>query len=176
MASDVASGSNYTTTSKILENQELGVNASGDLYSIMAWMNLAELVIIITVSACCYFITIKRIYLTTFLLSIILQIIALFVLNRRIVLLVVTMLSRSVGMSAVTLILIYASLLYPTANRGIGVGACTCVARMGMMLGPFIFETVLVEAYFYGIVFNIAVLLMGFTAAMLLPSRSVTLD
>ena len=176
MASDVASSSNYTTTSKILENEELGVNASGDLYSIMAWMNLAELVIIITVSACCYFITIKRVYLTIFLLSIILQIIALFVLNRRTVLLVVTMLSRSVGMSAVTLFLIYASLLYPTANRGIGVGACTCVSRMGMMLGPFIFETVLVETYFYGIVFNIAVLLMGFTAAMLLPSRSVTLD
>ena len=178
MASDVASSSNHTTTSNIFENQELGVNASGNLYSIMAWMNLAELVMIITVAVSCYFITVKSVYLTTFLLSIILQIIALFVLNQRTVLLIVTMLSRSVGISAVTLFVIYASLLYPTANRciAIGVGACASVCHMGVLLGPFIFETIFSQAYFYGIVLNIAVLLTGFLATVLLPSRGTVLD
>ena len=173
MASDIASSSNHTTTSK---NEELGMTWSGDLYSILAWMNLAELVIVIAVAASCYFITIKRVYLPTFLLSIILQIIALFVSNRRVALLVVTMLSRSLVMSATTLILIYASLLYPTANRGIGVGACAFVGRVGVLLGPFAFETVFFQAYFYCIVFNIAVLLMGFLATVLLPSRNAALD
>ena len=176
MISDVASSSNHTTTSNVLENQELGITWSGDLYPIMAWMNLAELVIIITVAVSCYFITVKSVNLTIFLLSIILHIVALFVLNQRTVLLIVTMLSRSLVMSTVTLILIYASLLYPTANRFIGVGACAFVGRIGMTLGPFIFEAFFSEAYFYSIVFNIAVLLTGFLATVLLPSRSATLD
>ena len=175
MASDVASSSNHTTTSNIFENQKLGINSSGNLYSIMAWMNLAELVMIITVAVSCYFITVKRIYLTIFLLSFVIQFIALFVLNQRIVLLVVTMLSRSMGNLATTLILIYASLLYPTANRGIGVGACSCIGRIGMLLGPFIFETVFSQAYFYSIVFNIVLIFTGFLATMLLPSRSAAL-
>ena len=133
---------------------------------------------IITVAVSCYFITVKSVYLTTFLLSIILQIIALFVLNQRTVLLIVTMLSRSVGISAVTLFVIYASLLYPTANRciAIGVGACASVCHMGVLLGPFIFETIFSQAYFYGIVLNIAVLLTGFLATVLLPSRGTVLD
>ena len=95
--------------------------------------------------------------------------------NQRILLLVVAMLSRSFT-SGTTLVMIYASLLYPTANRGFGVGACLCVGRMGVLLGPFIFETVLSRAYFYATVFNIAVLLTGFSATVLLPSRSAALD
>jgi hypothetical protein len=71
-----------------------------------------------------------------------------------------------------TLVIIYSSLLYPTANRSLGVGVCISFSRMGMVVGPFIFETLLVQAYFYGILLNIGILLLAFTATALLPSRS----
>ena len=168
MTSSLASSNNRTT-----KNEELVTTRSGDLDSIMAWMSLADLVIVIAVAVFCYFMTAKRVFLGTFLLSVMLQIIALVVLNQRILLLVVTMLSRGLTMSGTTLVMIYASLLYPTANRCFRVGACLCVGRMGMLLEPFIFETVLSQAYFYATVFNMAVLLTGFSATVLLPSRIV---
>ena len=176
MASDVASGYNHTVTSNVLENQELAINSGGDLYSILAWMSLAELVIIIAVAVSCYFMTVKKVCLGTLLSSVMLQIVAFFVLNERILLLVVTTLSRSLTMSATTLILIFVSLLYPTANRCIAVGACMSFGRIGMMAGPFIFETVFSQTYFYGTIFNIAILTIGFLATALLPSHSAALD
>jgi MFS family permease len=168
-ASDVASFENATSTVKGPENYKLG---SGNLYSTMAWMNLPELVIIITVAVGCYIFTVKNVVLTLFVLSIILQIVAFFVLNERTALLVVTMLSRSLVMALVTVFYIFASLLYPTENRSIGVGACVSMGRVGMLLGPFTFVTLFEQAYFYGIVFNIGMLLLGFIATALLPSRS----
>ncbi|CAB3981139.1 synaptic vesicle 2-related -like [Paramuricea clavata] len=168
-ASDVASFESATTNE--LEDDLLD-SSSRDLYRIMAWMNLPELVLTISVAVGCYIFTVKSVFLTTVLLPIILQIIALFVLNQRTVLLIVTMLSRSLAMSCTTLVVIYASLLYPTENRSIGVGACFSIGRIGMLLGPFIFVTLFAEAYFYGIVFNIGILLLGFVAIILLPSRS----
>ena len=170
-ASDVASfkGPRKLQTVKGPENYKL---SSGDLYSTMAWMNLPELVITITVAAGCYIFTVKNVVLTLFVLPIILQIVAFFVLNERTALLVVTMLSRSLVMTLVTVFYIYASLLYPTENRSIGVGACISMARVGMLLGPFIFVTLFEQAYFYGIVFNIGMLLLGLIATALLPSRS----
>jgi hypothetical protein len=168
-ASDVASFESATSTVKGPENYKLG---SGNLYSTMAWMNLPELVIIITVAVGCYIFTVKNVVLTLFVLSIILQIVAFFVLNERTALLVVTMLSRSLVMALVSVFYIYASLLYPTENRSIGVGACVSMGRVGMLLGPFTFVTLFEQAYFYGIVFNIGMLLLGFIATALLPSRS----
>ena len=144
----------------------------------MAWMNLPELVIIITVAVGCCIFTVKNVVLTLFVLPMILQIVALFVLNQRTALLVVTMLSRSLLMASATLVVVYASLLYPTENRSIGVGACVSMGRVGVVLGPFIFVTLFEQTYFYGIVFNIGILqLLGFVAVILLPSRSsATLD
>jgi hypothetical protein len=141
-------------------------------------MNLLELVIIITVAVGCCIFTVKNVVLTLFVLPMILQIVALFVLNQRTALLVVTMLSRSLLMASATLVVVYASLLYPTENRSIGVGACVSMqGRVGVVLGPFIFVTLFEQAYFYGIVFNIGILLLGFVAVTLLPSRSsATLD
>ena len=173
-ASDVASFENATTTINELKNDVLD-SSSRDLYRIMAWMNLPELVLTISVAVGCYIFTVKSVFLTTVLLPIILQIIALFVLNQRTALLIVTMLSRSLAMSSTTLVIVYASLLYPTENRSIGVGACFSIGRIGMLLGPFIFVTLFAEAYFYGIVFNIGILLLGFVAIILLPSRSSAL-
>ncbi|CAB3981137.1 synaptic vesicle 2-related -like [Paramuricea clavata] len=169
-ASDVASGSAPTTINE-LKNDTLD-SSSRDLYRIMAWMNLPELVLIILVAVGCYIFTAKSVFLTTVLLLIILQIIALSVLNQRTALLIVTMLSRSLANISTTFVAVYAALLYPTENRSIGVGACVSMARSGMLLGPFIFVTLFAEAYFYGIVFNIGILLLGFVAILLLPSRS----
>ena len=173
-ASDVASIGNSASTINELQNDKLG-SSSGDLYSTMAWMNLPELVIIITVAVGCCIFTVKNVVLTLFVLPIILQIVSFFVLNQRTALLVVTMLSRSLLMASATLVIVYASLLYPTENRSIGVGACVSMGRIGMLLGPFIFVTLFAEAYFYGIVFNIGILLLGFVAIILLPSRSSAL-
>jgi hypothetical protein len=92
--------------------------------------------------------------------------------NHRTVLLVVTMLSRSLLAVDTALMIIYTSMLYPTANRGLGVGVCISVSRVGIVLGPFIFQTLFVQAYFYGIVLNIGILLLAFTSTALLPSRS----
>ena len=61
------------------------------------------------------------------------------------------------------------------ADLFIGVGACVSMGRIGMLLGPFIFVTLFEQAYFYGIVFNIGILLLEFVAIILLPSRSCTL-
>ena len=169
-ASDVASSE---TNHSIIMLKHLTINDSrSDLYSIMAWMNLPELVIIITVAVLCCIFKVKNVLLPIFFLPIILQIVSLFILNKRTALLVFMMLSRSLLMSSVTVVFVYASLLYPTTHRSIGVGACASMGRLGMALGPFIFETVFVEAFFYGIVFNIGMLLLGFTATALLPSRS----
>ena len=175
-ASDVASSKNTTSTVNGHEQNNLG-SSSGDLYSTMAWMNLPELVIIITVAVGCYIFTVKNTLLALLLLTVTLQIVALFVLNQRTALLVVTMLSRSLVVSTIGVIFVYASLLYPTENRSIGVGACFSIGHVGMLLGPFIFETLFEQAYFYGIVSNIGIAVFVFIAIALLPSRSsATLD
>jgi MFS family permease len=173
-ASDVASFENAPTTINELKN-DVSDSSSRDLYRIMAWMNLPELVLIILVAVGCYIFTVKSVFLTIVLLPIILQIIALSVLNQRTALLIVTMLSRSFANISTTFVAVYASLLYPTENRSIGVGACVSMGRIGMLLGPFIFVTLFEQAYFYGIVFNIGTLLLGFVAIILLPSRSSAL-
>ena len=171
-ASDLAS--NETDHSRIimLEHSKLVNDSSGNLYSIMAWMSLPELAILITVATSCCFFAVKNVLLPIFFLPIVFQIVALLIVNQRTALLVVTVLTRSLLMSAVTVVLVYASLLYPTVHRSIGVGACASVGRVGMALGPFIFEAVFVQAFFYGTVFNIGVLLLGFTVTALLPSRT----
>ncbi len=171
MASEVGSRQNTTSAIDSLGNDELG-SSNDALHSTMAWMNLPEMVMWITAAIGCYFFTVKNIVLTLILLPIIAQIVALFVLKERSALLVVAMLSRSLLAIAVTVVIIYTSLLYPTANRSLGVGFCISIGHVGMVLGPFIFETLFAHAYFYGIVFNIGILLLGFIATTLLPSRS----
>ena len=165
--SNVAS-ENSTTAVIPLE----GAESNDDLYSVMAWMNLPEMVIVISSAVCCYFVTVKRLLLVTLFLPFVLQIVSLFLVNHRTVLLVVTMLSRSLLAVDTALMIIYTSMLYPTANRGLGVGVCISVSRVGIVLGPFIFQTLFVQAYFYGIVLNIGILLLAFTSTALLPSRS----
>ncbi len=166
-ASDIASSENKTTILAPKLNK-----SNGNLYSLLAWMNLPEIVIITTVAVGCYFFTVKRVFVITLLLLIILQIIALFIPKHRTVFLVVVMLSRSAAMSGTTLIFIYASLLYPTANRSLGVGVCVSAGRVGMVLGPLIFEALFAHAFYYGIVLNLGIVLLTFIATVLLPSRS----
>jgi MFS family permease len=170
-ASEAGSRKNTTSTIDSLGNDELG-SSNDALHSTMAWMNLPEMAILITAAIGCYFFTVKNIVLTLIFLPIITQIVALFVLKERSALLVVTMLSRSLVVTAVSVVVIYTSLLYPTANRSLGVGFCISIGHVGMVLGPFIFETLFAHAYSYGIVFNIGILLLGFIATTLLPSRS----
>ena len=172
-ASNMAAASRENCTSRIggQENYKQGCS-NGDLYSILAWMNLPEVVIKITVAVGCCIFTVKNIILTLLVLPTILQIVGFFVLNQRTALLVVTMLSRSLLSGSITMIYVYASLLYPTENRSIGVGACASIGHVGMAIGPLIFVTLFEQAYFYGIVLIIGMLLLGFIATALLPSRS----
>ena len=169
-ASDIAN--NARNTSTIVEHNKLLGNSNANFSSLMAWMNLPELFILGIVAFGCYVCRVKNVLLSLMFLAVAFQTIVLCVLNHRTVLLVFTMLSRSVLMSATTTIFVLASLLYPTANRSIGVGVCVSMGRFGMLLGPFIFETFFENAYFYGSVYNIIFLLLGFTATVLLPSPS----
>ncbi|XP_028396873.1 synaptic vesicle 2-related protein-like [Dendronephthya gigantea] len=173
-ASDVASSHhNDTSLTTSLHDDAL---ESGHLYSVMAWMNLPEFVIVIAAALSCYVFTVKRVLLTVILLPTLSLIISLFFVTQRMPLLIVMMLSRSFLMADTTLIVILASLIYPTENRSIGVGTCFSVGRIGTLLGPFIFETLYAEAYFKGIVFNITILPVAFVATVLLPSHGATLN
>ena len=109
-------------------------------------------------------------------MTFLLQIIAAFVVNQRMALLTVTMLSRSFLVTNTASVALFASLVYPTENRSVGVRTCVCVGRMGTILGPFIFETFFAEKYFNGIVFNVVIISLTFIATVLLPSRSATLS
>ena len=165
--SDVAS-KNSTTTIITPESEK----SNGDLYYLMTWMNLPEIALTIATGIACYYFTVKRVLLIAIFLPMVLQIVALFILDQRIIFFVVTMLSRSLTMIDTTLILIFGSLLYPTANRSLGVGFCISFSRIGMLIGPFIFEILFVQAFSYGILLNIGILFLAFTSTALLPSRS----
>ncbi|XP_028396874.1 putative transporter SVOPL [Dendronephthya gigantea] len=172
-ASDVASSCNGTSLTTSLHDDAL---ESGHLYSVMAWMNLPEFVIVIAAALSCYVFTVKRVLLTVILLPTLSLIISLFFVTQRMPLLIVTMLSRSLLMTDATLIVLFTSLIYPTENRSIGAGTCFSVGRIGTLLGPFIFETLYAKAYFKGIVFNITILAVAFVATVLLPSHGATLS
>jgi MFS family permease len=174
-ASDVAF--HYSENTSAI-NSSSDVNGAKDaLYSTMAWMNLPELVMIITVALGCYIFAVERAVLALLLFAIILQTVASFVLKNKAVLLVLTMLSRSLVVSAVNVFYVYISLLYPTETRSIGVGVSFSTGHIGMIIGPFIFETIFDKDYYGGILSNIGVLVIGLISTALLPShRSDTLD
>ncbi|XP_028396648.1 synaptic vesicle 2-related protein-like [Dendronephthya gigantea] len=167
--SDVAGSQNYTPLTTGLRNKKM---ASRYMYSIMAWMNLPEFVIIFTAGLVCYLFTVKRILLTVMLLTLVSQAIALFLVNQRIPLLMVTMISRSLLATDTTLLLLFVSLVYPPEIRSIGAGTCASAGRIGIILGPFIFETWFAKEYFYGIVFNVVILSVALIATVLLPLHS----
>ena len=168
--SDVAGSQNYSSTTIDPQNKELVIR---HMYAIMTWMNLPEFVIIITTALSCYVFTGKRVLLTVMSLTLVSQVIALFLVDQRISLLVVTMISRSLLASGIALLLVFASSAYPTEIRSIGAGICTSVGRIGLLLGPFIFETWFAKEYFYGIVFNAAISSVSIMAVVLLPSQGV---
>ena len=170
-ASDVAFHYSNNRPNTTLHDQKPS-GSRGTLYSTVAWMNLPELLMIISVAAGCYVIAVKKAVLGLLLLTTILQIVASFLLKHKVALLVVTMLSRSLVVSAVNVFYVYASLLYPTETRSIGVGVCFSMGHVGMVLGPFIFETLFDQAYIHGILSNIGILLIGLISVALLPSQS----
>ncbi|XP_028416560.1 synaptic vesicle 2-related protein-like [Dendronephthya gigantea] len=170
-ASDVAGSQNYTSATKDLQNME---TVTRHMYAIMVWMNVPEFVIIIATALVCYVFTVKRVLLTVTLCTLVLQIVALFVVNQRILLLVVIMISRSLLASAISLLLVFASRVYPTEIRSMGTGACAAVGRLGTIAGPFIFETWFTKEYFNGTVFNIAIVSLSFIAIVLLPEQTAT--
>ncbi|XP_028396765.1 synaptic vesicle 2-related protein-like [Dendronephthya gigantea] len=168
-ASDVAGSKKFTSSTNDTRNRD-------KMYSIMIWMNLPEILIVCITGLSCYVFRVKVLTLIIIVLAILSQIIALFVVNHGMPLLIVTMLSRSFLVTNATLMPLFASLVYPTENRGIGVGTCVCVGNIGTILGPFIFETFFAQEYFNGIVFNVAILSVTFIATVLLPSPSATLS
>ena len=171
-ASDVGSRHNQTSTIEILENSKFKKATEDTMYSIMAWMNLPELAILITASIACYVFAVKNVAQTLLVLPITLQIVTLLVLKQRAALLAVTILCRSLLLASLSVVVVYVSMLYPTANRSLGVGFCLSTGHVGMVLGPFIFEALFTSTYLYGIVFNIGILMSGLLATVLLPSRS----
>ncbi|XP_028396646.1 synaptic vesicle 2-related protein-like [Dendronephthya gigantea] len=167
-ASDVAGSQNYlSTTATGLQNEE-----SRYLYSIMVWMNLPEAVLIVVTALFSYVFTVKSVLLAAMFLTLVSQIIALFVVNQRLTLLVVTMMSRSLLLSDITLLIVFMSLVYPAENRSIGTGTCVTIGRIGIIVGPFIFETWFAKKYFYGTVFNVAIIFVSFIATILLPTHA----
>ena len=170
--SDVASSHNYTSSTTGLQYETI---ESRHMYSVMTWMNLPECVIIITAGLSCYVFTVKKVLLTVILLPTLLLMIALFFVNQRMPLLIVTMLSRSLLMTGTTLIVLFAALVYPAENRSIGVGTCFSFGRIGTILGPFIFEALFAEAYLRGIILNLTIS-VAFVATVLLPSHGATLS
>ncbi|XP_028414312.1 synaptic vesicle 2-related protein-like [Dendronephthya gigantea] len=168
-ASDVAGSQNSTSSTNGTRNSE-------NMHSIMAWMNLPEIVIVFITGLSCYVFRVKILTLIIIVLAILSQIIALFVVNHRMPLLIATMLSRSFLATNTCLMSLFASLVYPTENRSIGVGACVCVGSIGTILGPFIFETFFAQKYLNGIVFNLVILSVTIIATVLLPSQSATLS
>ena len=172
-ASDVAGSQNFSSTTTGVQNKETAIR---HMYAIMAWMNLPEFVIIITAALCCNVFNSKTVLSTVTFLTLVSQAIALVVVNQRVPLLMVTMISRSLLLSDISLLVTCVSRVYPTEIRGVGTSACVFVGRIGVLLGPFIFETWFAKEYFYGTVFNIAILSVSFLATVLLPSQSATLS
>ncbi|XP_028415153.1 putative transporter SVOPL [Dendronephthya gigantea] len=167
-SSDVADSQNYTSTTTGLQNEDI---TSSHMYAIMAWMNLPEFVFIIAAAMSCYVFTVKTVLLIVVSLTLLLQIFALFVVNRRIPLLIITMLSRGFLATGVSLLNVFVSLVYPTEIRSVGSGTCVTAGRIGILLGPFIFETWFAKKYFYGTVFNVAVIFALFISTVLLPTQ-----
>ena len=175
LASDIASNGNTTLE---YEGNKLGYSEN-NLYVIMAWMNLPELVVIISTAIACYIFPAKPVLMSLYFLPVVLLTVGLLVwdqFNQRTLLLVFTMLSRSLVNCVQTVFLIFASLLYPTENRSIGIGVCVTVNRAGMLLGPFLFETLIQKSYDVAIVFNIVFLFLGLVSTAFLPSCSSTLS
>ena len=139
---------------------------SSHMYTILAWMNLPEFVMVITAAFNCYVFAVRKVLLTVVLSLLLSLVIALFVVSHRTPLLIFTMLSRSLVATDKYLLVQLVSLLYPTEIRSIGTGTCVSVGRIGIILGPFIFETWFAKNYFYGIVFNIAILSASFIATI----------
>ena len=169
-ASDVAGSQNYSSTTTGLQNKEA---ESSHMYAIMTLMNLPEIVLIIAAALTCYVFTVKRVLLTAMLLTLLSQIIALFFVNQRIPLLIVSMISRSLLTTDVSLLIVFVSLVCPTEIRSIGTGTCVSAGRIGIILGPFIFETCFAKNYFYGTVFNVAILFVSLIATILLPTLTL---
>ncbi|XP_028396761.1 synaptic vesicle 2-related protein-like [Dendronephthya gigantea] len=163
-------------SSKIFTSSRNGTHNRDKMYSIMTWMNLPEIVIVFITGLSCYVFRVKTLTLIIIVLAILSQIIALFVVNHGMPLLIVTMLSRGFLATNTCLMPLFASLVYPTENRGIGVGTCVCVGSIGTILGPFIFETFFAQKYCNGIVFNLVILSVTIVATVLLPSQSATLS
>ncbi|XP_028414340.1 synaptic vesicle 2-related protein-like [Dendronephthya gigantea] len=168
-ASDVAGSKKFTSSKTGTRNRD-------KMYSIMTWMNLPEIMIVFITGLSCYVFKIKILTLIIIVLALLSQIIALFVVNHRMPLLIATMLSRGFLVTNTCLMPLYTSLVYPTENRSIGVGVCACVGSIGTILGPFIFETFFAQKYLNGIVFNLVILSVTIIATVLLPSQSATLS
>ena len=73
--------------------------------------------------------------------------------------------------SQLTLTLIYISEVYPTAIRGIGMGISFSVGRTGMIVGPFIAQTLFQKTYFIGALVNFCSLVLALVAIACLPFR-----
>ena len=174
-ASDISSSHNQTTFENLVKSNKQS-SSDNALHSAMAWMNLPAFAMMFTVAVGCYFFPVKDVLRALLISAILLQFVGFFVLNHRAALLIVTILCRSLLLATISVMIIYISLLYPTANRSLGVGFCVSVGHIGMVLGPFIFEAFFTPRYLYGIVFNIGILFLGLIATVLLPSRSSAID
>ncbi|XP_028417043.1 putative transporter SVOPL [Dendronephthya gigantea] len=149
-ASDVAGSS-----SSGLKNEELLIRHR---YTIMVWMTLPGIGLIIAAALCCKVFDARIVLLIITLLTLVSQIIALFVANLSIPLLIVTMISRDLMLSDIALLTTCVSRVYPTEIRSLGTSACVFAGRIGLIFGPFIFETWFSKDHFYGTVFTTVIL------------------
>lgn len=165
----------YSATEIASENSELAWNLekrTDNSYTLLAWMSLPELFLILLAALACHYFNIKTLLILFSFAAVVLQTILLVIEFDHIVLLIFVTLVRSCMMCLTTLIFIYTSDIYPTTCRGIGTGIAYSIGRIGMIVGPFISQTVFQKAYYIGILVNAGSLVFVLIAVVFLPSRS----
>ena len=160
-------------TNKISLNSEQTELKTTNYYFTLAWICLPEIFLILFTTFGSHFFGIKTLMFVNTMIAALLQAIVLLVgFNYKTTAVILLALSRGCMASQLTLTLIYISEVYPTAIRGIGMGISFSVGRTGMIVGPFIAQTLFQKTYFIGALVNFCSLVLALVAIACLPFRS----
>lgn len=170
MVSEIAAPLNFTQ----VPEHPTAITQESDLYNLMVWMHLPEVTILCIFASMCWIMTVKNSLLLSLICIIAIQIVESFFLNERTAFFLMTMITRSLAMTASALCVIFIPLLYPTETRALGLGVCASFGRVGMMSGPFLFETYFQQFLARSIVYNIGMTLIAILGIILLPSPTNT--
>ena len=160
-------------TNKISLNSEQTELKTTNYYFTLAWICLPEIFLILFTTFGSHFFGIKTLMLVNTMIAALLQAIVLLVgFNYKTTAVILLGLSRGFMESQITLTLIYTSEVYPTAIRGVGMGISFSVGRTGLIVGPFIAQTLFQNTHFIGALVNFCSLVLALVAIACLPFRS----